>query len=125
MVGEEAAGAVSAAADAAASATDPAETLRFAQALIAAPSENPGGTEDAAVEVAGRILEDLGATVDVIRSDAGRPSVVARLGTGRRPRLAWNGHLDTVPAGDLATWSTGPSTAPRSTGVSWAAAPAT
>jgi acetylornithine deacetylase/succinyl-diaminopimelate desuccinylase len=108
MVGEDAAGPASAAASAAADATDPDEVLRFARALIAAPSENPGGTEDAAVEVVGGILEDLGTGVEVIRSDEGRPSVVARLGTGDRPRLAWNGHLDTVPAGDPSTWSTGP-----------------
>jgi hypothetical protein len=37
---------------AAAGAVDPAEVLAFAQALIAAPSENPGGTEDAAAAVA-------------------------------------------------------------------------
>jgi succinyl-diaminopimelate desuccinylase len=104
MVGEGAAGPASAAADA----TDPDEVLRFARALIAAPSENPGGTEDGAAEVAGGILTELGATVEIVRSEEGRPSVVARVGSGERPRLAWNGHLDTVPAGDPSTWSTGP-----------------
>ena len=50
MVGEDVAGPASTAADAAASAAadaiDPDEVLRYARALIAAPSENPGGTED-------------------------------------------------------------------------------
>jgi len=108
MVGEDVAGPASAAADAAAAATDPDEVLRYAQALIAAPSENPGGTEDEVADVAMGILTDLGADIQVVRSEEGRPSVVARLGSGERPRLAWNGHLDTVPAGDRSTWSRGP-----------------
>jgi acetylornithine deacetylase/succinyl-diaminopimelate desuccinylase len=108
MVGEGAAGPLSAAAGAAAAAVIPDEVLRHARALIAAPSENPGGTEDDVAEVASDILTDLGAEIRIIRSEEGRPSVVARIGSGERPRLAWNGHLDTVPAGDPSTWSSGP-----------------
>jgi succinyl-diaminopimelate desuccinylase len=92
----------------AAEAVDPDEVLRYARALIAAPSENPGGTEDEAVEVAKGILAGLGAESRVVRSEEGRPNLVARVGSGERPRLVWNGHLDTVPAGDLAQWSTDP-----------------
>ena len=103
MVGEDVAGAASVAdgtaAAAAAAAVDPDEVLRHARALIAAPSENPGGTEDEAADVAIGILTDLGAETRIVRSEEERPSVVARLGSGDRPRLVWNGHLDTVPAG--------------------------
>jgi succinyl-diaminopimelate desuccinylase len=108
MVGQDVAGPASAVARAAADATDPDDVLRYARALIAAPSENPGGTEDEVAGVAMRILGDLGADVSVVRSEGGRPSLVARIGSGRRPTLAWNGHLDTVPAGDASTWSSGP-----------------
>jgi acetylornithine deacetylase/succinyl-diaminopimelate desuccinylase len=107
MVGEDVAGSASAADDAAA-ATDPDDILRYARTLIAAPSENPGGTEDEAVAATMGILTDLGAEVRIVRSEEGRPSIVARVGSGERPRLAWNGHLDTVPVGDLGTWSSGP-----------------
>ncbi|MEA2521308.1 MAG: succinyl-diaminopimelate desuccinylase [Actinomycetota bacterium] len=93
---------------AAAGAVDPAEVLAFAQALIAAPSENPGGTEDAAAEVAAEILAGIGASVSVVRSGAGRPSVIATLGDREGPSLAWNGHLDVVPAGSPETWDTPP-----------------
>lgn len=96
------------AADAAARAVDPDQVLAFARALIAAPSENPGGTEDAAAAVASDILSELEATPRTIRSHEGRPSVVASLGNGPRPALAWNGHLDVVPAGDPSTWSHDP-----------------
>ena len=80
----------------------------YARALIGAPSENPGGTEDAAASVAADILASLGATPEIIRSDEGRPSVVARFGDLDRPSLAWNGHLDTVPAGSADTWTSPP-----------------
>jgi acetylornithine deacetylase/succinyl-diaminopimelate desuccinylase family protein len=92
----------------AADAVDPDEVLRYARALIAATSENPGGTEDEAADVAKGILAGLGAGSRVVRSEEGRPSLVARVGSGERPRLVWNGHLDTVPAGDPEQWSTDP-----------------
>jgi succinyl-diaminopimelate desuccinylase len=82
----------------------PDEVVRFARALVAAPSENPGGTEEEAAAVASELLHGIGADPDVVRGDAGRPSVVATIGTEDGPSLAWNGHLDVVPAGDPATW---------------------
>jgi succinyl-diaminopimelate desuccinylase len=53
-------------------------------------------------------LGGIGADTDTVRGDAGRPSVVATIGSGAGPTLAWNGHLDTVPAGSLDTWSVDP-----------------
>jgi succinyl-diaminopimelate desuccinylase len=96
------------AADAAAGAVDPDELLTIARALIAARSENPIVTEDEAAAVAGDVLSAIGATPEIVRGEAGRPSVVARLGGAPRPALAWNGHLDTVPAGSPDTWSQPP-----------------
>ncbi|HEX6264018.1 MAG TPA: M20 family metallopeptidase, partial [Actinomycetota bacterium] len=63
---------------------------------------------DLAAEVATEILTILGAEIRLVRSEEGRPSVVARFGSGARPRLAWNGHLDTVPTGNASRWSSGP-----------------
>ena len=83
---------------------DPDEVLRFARMLITTPSENPGGTEDDVAEVAMGILEDLDGSPRIVRGEAGRPSVLARFGSADRPALAWNGHLDVVPAGDPETW---------------------
>jgi succinyl-diaminopimelate desuccinylase len=89
---------------AASAAVEPDEVLDFTRALIAAKSENPGGTEDDAAAVAADILTDLGAEPEIVRSDTGRPSVVATLGAAAGPSLAWNGHLDVVPAGSPDTW---------------------
>ncbi len=93
---------------AAAAAVKPDEVLAFTRALIAAKSENPGGTEDEAAGVASDILTGLGAEVEVVRSEAGRPNVVARIGEGSGPALAWNGHLDVVPAGSIDSWDHDP-----------------
>jgi succinyl-diaminopimelate desuccinylase len=83
---------------------DPDEVVRFAGMLITTPSENPGGTEDDVAEVAMGILDDLDGSPRIVRGDAGRPSVVAGFGSADRPALAWNGHLDVVPAGDREAW---------------------
>ena len=89
---------------AAAASVDADEVLEYARTLIAAKSENPGGTEDDAASVASEILAGIGASPEIVRSDAGRPSVIATIGAGSGPSLAWNGHLDVVPAGSLDTW---------------------
>jgi len=94
--------------DAAAAAVDRDEVLQLARDLIAAPSENPGGSEDAAADVVSAFLRELGAEPETVTSDTGRPSVVATIGGDGRASLAWNGHLDTVPAGSLDTWSVDP-----------------
>lgn len=95
-------------AHAAADEVDPDEVLAIARSLIAARSENPGGTEDEAAGVAVGVLDAIGATAEIVRGEAGRPSVVATIGHGDGPSLAWNGHLDTVPAGSLDTWRVDP-----------------
>ena len=97
------------AAAAAAAAIDPDEVLRYARALIAAPSENPGGTEDEAADVASGILTDLGAEIRIVRSEEGRPSVVARIGSGERPtaRVERAPRHRARPA-TLDSWSSGP-----------------
>ena len=94
--------------DAAAGAVDADEVIDLARALIAARSENPGGTEDEAAEVASGFLAEIDASPATVRGDAGRPSVVATIGPEDGPSLAWNGHLDTVPTGSLDTWSVDP-----------------
>ena len=92
----------------AADAVDADEVLAVARALLAARSENPGGTEDEVATVAAGTLEGLGAVPEIVRGEAGRPSVVATIGDGDGPTLAWNGHLDTVPAGSPDTWTADP-----------------
>ena len=106
------------AADAAASEVDPNEVVTIARALVAAPSENPGGDERAAAAVVRAFLDDMGIASSVIEGREGRPNVVATIGEGR-PKLAWNGHLDVVPAGDAASWMHPPWAGVVEDGVLW------
>jgi succinyl-diaminopimelate desuccinylase len=106
------------AAEAAASEVDPNQVVTMARALVAAPSENPGGDERAAAAVVRALLDDIGVASSVIEGREGRPNVVATIGEGR-PKLAWNGHLDVVPAGDSASWMHPPWAAVVEDGVLW------
>ncbi len=66
-------------ADAVADAVDPDEVVGFTRSLIAARSENPGGTEDDAADVAVSILRGLG---DQRRQHGGEAVSGRRHGSG-------------------------------------------
>ncbi|MBD0863483.1 M20 family metallopeptidase [Gordonia sp. zg691] len=77
-------------------------------ALVEAPSENPGGTEGAAVAVLEKACRALGLTVDVREAAPQRPNLVATLTGGHGPGLMFLGHSDVVPAGP--DWTADPYT---------------
>lgn len=78
-------------------------------ALVRTPSANPGEYEAAMAERVTALLAPTGAEVELVETYPGRPSVGVRL-RGRRdgPRIVLNGHMDTVPIGDRASWSVDP-----------------
>jgi acetylornithine deacetylase/succinyl-diaminopimelate desuccinylase family protein len=88
---------------AAVAAVDADQVVAFARRLIAAPSENPGGTEHEAAAVAAEMLQPLGASMRTVESPDGRPNLIATFG-GTGPKLVWNGHLDVVPVGEPSGW---------------------
>lgn len=61
------------------------------------------GSEAAVMDVAKDYLESHGVPVQVFARDPRRPNLVATVGKGS-PVLAFNGHLDTVPVLDPASW---------------------
>jgi succinyl-diaminopimelate desuccinylase len=87
-------------------ATDPIE---LAQALIRCPSVTPADAGAQAVLAAA--LRPLGFAVEELRFDrGGEPAIdnlFARLGEDG-PHLAFAGHTDVVPAGDVEAWTTDP-----------------
>ena len=97
-------------AEAAAAAVDADEVLAFARALIAAPSENPGGTEDEAAAVADATSSPaIGASPETIRGDEGRPSVVASIGSGGTPVASRGTATSTsFPSAIPSNWRHGP-----------------
>jgi succinyl-diaminopimelate desuccinylase len=84
---------------------DPVELLA---ALVAAPSPNPPGDERAVAEVITDALNALGLPSPVVFTKSPeRPNLLVRI-DGAGPRLMLTGHMDTMPAGNLASWRTDP-----------------
>jgi succinyl-diaminopimelate desuccinylase len=77
--------------------------------LVSVPSVNPGTSEQAMLDAVQRELSGLDLETTVVEFAPGRPSLAAVLnGSGDGPTLLLNGHMDTVPPGDRALWSTDP-----------------
>ena len=117
------AAALTAAATAAAAAVDPDLLLADLTALVRVPSVT--GDEDAIAASLADRLEALGLEVEVftpnpadIRADPAWPGeevprtslpvVLGRVGRPGGRRVVLSGHVDVVPAGDLATWTLDP-----------------
>jgi acetylornithine deacetylase/succinyl-diaminopimelate desuccinylase family protein len=68
------------------------------ESLVRVPSVT-GAEREVAETIAGW-CESAGMRVELPEVQPGRPNVVARWGTGRRPVVLLTGHIDTVPAGE-------------------------
>ncbi len=81
------------------------ELIDLTVRLVQAPTENPPGTEKAAVQFLKPLLSRAGLRVKTVLSPKGRWNIVAekRWGQGGKT-LLFNGHLDVVPAGDPSQW---------------------
>lgn len=75
--------------------------------LIGFDTRNPGSDETACTEYLQQFLEQQGFQVTKLCFQPNRPSLIARLGKGKRPALCFAGHIDTVPLGKN-SWSHDP-----------------
>ncbi len=88
--------------------------------LVAFPTRNPPGEEKACAEFIARTLADWGIEVALIpEPDPNRPQVVAWVRGSSGTTLTLNGHIDTVPEGDLAKWPHPPFEATVHDGALW------
>ncbi|MCC3312994.1 M20 family metallopeptidase [Nocardia africana] len=78
----------------------PQRVAELTARLIRCDTSNPPGGEQSIVPILTDVLVEIGCSVEIYEPTPGRPSVVARLGTGKpdRPTLMINGHIDVVPA---------------------------
>lgn len=76
------------------------DVVGLASALIAADSENPGGSEAATVAVLRAACETHGFETVEDEAAPGRPNLTATLAGGEAPGIMFLGHSDVVPAGD-------------------------
>jgi acetylornithine deacetylase/succinyl-diaminopimelate desuccinylase-like protein len=85
------------------------EVVELCRDLIRIDSTNPTSNERAAAEWVAERLTDAGLSPQVLESEPGRASVVARWSgeDSSRPALLVHGHIDVVPA-DAADWQVDP-----------------
>jgi succinyl-diaminopimelate desuccinylase len=75
------------------------ELVALTSALVAAAGENPGGTEEATVDVLADFCWTAGLRTSTDTVAPGRPNFTAVLPGGGQPGLLFLGHSDVVPAG--------------------------
>ncbi|MDT0196656.1 M20 family metallopeptidase [Arthrobacter sp. AB6] len=76
-----------------------ADLVALTTALVAAGGENPGGTEEATVQVLTEFSQAAGLDVATETVAEGRPNFTAVLPGGSMPGMLFLGHSDVVPAG--------------------------
>jgi acetylornithine deacetylase/succinyl-diaminopimelate desuccinylase-like protein len=102
---------------------DPAhEVVEICSDLIAIDTSNfgdePGPGERKAAEHVGQLLDEVGIAVEVIESEPGRTSLVARWGGDTGEPVLVHGHLDVVPAA-AEDWCVHPFSGEVKDGVVW------
>ena len=102
---------------------DPAaEVVEICSDLIAIDTTNfgdePGPGERKAAEHVAQLLDDVGIASEVLESEPGRTSLVARWGGGTGEPILLHGHLDVVPAA-AEDWAVHPFSGEVRDGVVW------
>jgi len=86
--------------------------LKLLSDAIAIETVNPVGNERALADFIASYLRDTGCSVEVVEFEKGRSNVIAKLkGREKGNTLMINGHLDTVPFGNLQGWESPPNRA--------------
>jgi len=80
--------------------------IELTQELVRINSENPPGNESQVAKFIKDFLEDLKLSTEVVDFDTNRSNVIASIGKGKG--LMFNGHMDTVPIGNLKNWKYDP-----------------
>jgi succinyl-diaminopimelate desuccinylase len=87
---------------------DKEELTALLQRIVQVNTENPPGREQAVGEMIAETLQAEGCRVELQMVEGIRFNVIATLDGTRPEKLLFNGHLDTVPAGNLGLWTDDP-----------------
>ena len=88
------------------------EELELLKRLLEIPSVNSRDNEGNVAEYLTRYFSDHGIQAEVQKMDETHANVIAFVpGKNQERTVIWNGHLDTVPYGELQEWDTNPSKA--------------
>ena len=86
------------------------EAITFLKEIMSIPSVNGRDDEGKVSEYLYTYLKSHGLQCELNRIDGLHANVVAWMdGTDREHTVLWNGHVDTVPYGELQAWNTDPS----------------
>ena len=77
----------------------PDELFELCSRLVQVPSENPAGDTSKLASFIRDYLTEQGIAVEWHEPMAGRPNLVATMGSGSGPNVVLSGHLDEFPAG--------------------------
>ena len=95
------------------------EAVGHLKALLRIDTTNPPGNERPAADYIAGVLDREGIDYEIIESEPGRASLVARVaGNGDKGPMLLNGHLDVVPA-DPEHWDHPPFAAEEADGCIW------
>jgi succinyl-diaminopimelate desuccinylase len=81
------------------------EMLTLCRDLVSARSPNPPGRTVEAAAVIQAFLGRHGVDCEIMARVEDKPNLLCALNSGTGRHLGFNGHLDTIPAGDSADWS--------------------
>jgi len=96
------------------------ETIKYLRDLIRFKTVNPPGNEKPCAEYLAEILSSNGIEPKLLESAPGRGNVIVRLtGTGEKPPLLLDGHLDVVSAEPESCWKYPPFSAEVQEGYIW------
>jgi succinyl-diaminopimelate desuccinylase len=95
------------------------ELVQLTQSLVRMKTENPPCDMREIADFAQRYFHDCGIAVERYEPVPGRISLVAAVGAEGSRTLAFNGHLDVVPAGNRSTWRVDPYSADIVDGEVW------
>lgn len=84
------------------------EAVELLADMVKAQSFNPPGDTRKITELIVRKAEAITDHCEVVAVEDSAPNVFVTLNPGARPQLLYNGHLDTVPAGDASQWEVDP-----------------
>jgi len=83
---------------------DREKVLRLTSSLVKIPSENPPGNEGEIANYLESEIKKLGFKVFRYDFKPGRPNLIGRLKAGDGRTIIFDGHMDTVPAGNPDLW---------------------
>ncbi|MBU2548248.1 MAG: M20 family metallopeptidase [Proteobacteria bacterium] len=84
------------------------EAIAFLADLVRAESVNPPGDTRRVMDAVLDMARTFTDQVRVVAAEPEAPNVFITLHPGGRPQLLYNGHLDTVPPGDVSQWRVEP-----------------